>query len=46
MVLTFEWDEEKSKRNVERRGIPFEEAKTIFKALFAFSIGHPKAQLR
>ena len=30
MELTFEWDEEKNERNMQRRGISFEEAMSVF----------------
>ena len=30
MELTFEWDEDKSKQNVRKHGVTFEEAKTVF----------------
>ena len=30
MVLEFEWDEEKAKRNIEKHGIPFELAAKVF----------------
>ena len=35
MALTFEWDEEKSKRNFKKHGITFDEAKTVFNDPFA-----------
>jgi uncharacterized DUF497 family protein len=38
MTLTFEWDEEKSKRNVRKHGVTFEEAKTVFNDPFAITI--------
>jgi len=41
MALTFEWDEEKAKRNVSKHGITFEEGKTIFNDPFAVTIGDP-----
>ena len=28
--MNFEWDEEKARANLEKHGVPFEEAKTIF----------------
>jgi uncharacterized protein len=30
MSLTFEWDENKSKRNLKKHDVDFEEAKTVF----------------
>ncbi|MFH1624733.1 MAG: BrnT family toxin [Pseudomonadota bacterium] len=41
MALTFEWDEEKSKRNFRKHGVRFEEAKTVFNDPFAITIGDP-----
>ena len=41
MALTFEWDEEKSKRNVRKHGVTFEEAKTVFNDPFAITIADP-----
>ena len=45
MALTFEWDEEKSKRNVRKHGVAFEEAKTVFNDPFAITIGDPDHSL-
>jgi uncharacterized DUF497 family protein len=41
MVLTFEWDKNKSKRNLKKHGVDFEEAKTIFNDPFAITIDDP-----
>jgi len=41
MVLTFEWNENKSKRNLKKHGVDFEEAKTIFNDPFALTIDDP-----
>jgi uncharacterized DUF497 family protein len=42
MALTFEWDEEKSRSNVHKHGVPFEEAKTVFNDPFAMTIWDPE----
>jgi len=41
MALTFEWDEEKSKKNSKKHGITFEEAKTVFNDPSAITIDDP-----
>ena len=41
MALTFEWDEGKSKQNVRKHGVTFEEAKTVFNDPFAITITDP-----
>ena len=41
MALTFEWDEGKSKQNVRKHGVTFEEAKTVFNDPFAITITGP-----
>lgn len=41
MALTFEWDENKSKRNLKKHDVDFEEAKTIFNDPFAITIDDP-----
>jgi uncharacterized DUF497 family protein len=41
MPLTFEWDQRKSEKNVRKRGIAFEEAKTVFNDPFAITIDDP-----
>ncbi len=42
MVLSFEWDEEKSKRNFKKHGITFDEAKTVFNDPLAITIADPE----
>lgn len=41
MGLTFEWDEEKSRQNLKKHGVAFEEARTIFNDPFAVTIHDP-----
>jgi uncharacterized DUF497 family protein len=41
MALTFEWDEEKAKRNFKKHGITLEEARTVFNDPFAITIADP-----
>lgn len=41
MALTFEWDEDKSRRNVVKHGVTFEKAKTVFNDPFASTIDNP-----
>ena len=41
MVLNFEWDEEKSKKNFKKHGVTFEEAKTIFNDPSAITTDDP-----
>jgi uncharacterized DUF497 family protein len=41
MALTFEWDEEKSKKNSKKHGVTFEEAKTVFNDPSAITIDDP-----
>jgi len=41
MTLSFEWDEEKSKGNLRKHGVPFNEAKTVFNDPFAMTISDP-----
>jgi len=41
MPLTFEWDQNKSRKNERDHGISFEEAKTIFNDPFAITIDDP-----
>ncbi len=41
MALRFEWDENKSKLNLKKHGIDFEEGKTVFNDLFAITIDDP-----
>ncbi len=35
-MLGFEWDEDKARRNVEKHGVSFDEAKVVFDDPFAF----------
>lgn len=42
MSLTFEWDERKSKKNIRKHGVSFEEAKTVFNDPFAMTISDPE----
>ena len=42
MALTFEWDEEKSKGNLRKHGVSFDEAKTVFNDPFAMTISDPE----
>jgi uncharacterized DUF497 family protein len=39
--LTFEWDEEKAKRNLKKHGVSFEEAKMVFNDPFSITIPDP-----
>jgi uncharacterized DUF497 family protein len=41
MSLTFEWDRDKSKRNLKKHGVSFEEASTIFADPLARTIHDP-----
>lgn len=41
MKLTFEWDEEKAKRNLKKHGVSFEEAKMVFNDPFSITIPDP-----
>lgn len=43
MALTFEWDEKKARRNVNKHGVPFEEGKTVLNDPFAVTISDPDA---
>ncbi|MBC8527664.1 MAG: BrnT family toxin [Candidatus Cloacimonetes bacterium] len=42
MNLTFEWDEEKSKENLRKHKVSFEEAKTVFNDPYAITIPDPQ----
>ncbi len=42
MTLTFEWDDPKSTRNLEKHGVSFEEAKTVFNDPFSVTISDPE----
>jgi uncharacterized DUF497 family protein len=39
--LTFEWYEEKAKKNIKKHGVSFEEAKTVFNDPFSITIPDP-----
>jgi uncharacterized DUF497 family protein len=39
--LTFEWYEEKAKKNLKKHGVSFEEAKTVFNDPFSITIPDP-----
>lgn len=41
MTLTFEWDEEKAKRNLKKHGVGFEEAKAVFNDPFSITVPDP-----
>ena len=41
MSLIFEWDEEKAAFNLEKHGISFEEASTVFKDSLSLTINDP-----
>ena len=41
MTLAFEWDESKSKQNLGKHGVSFEEAKTVFNDPFSITIVDP-----
>lgn len=40
-MLTFEWDSQKAERNIEKHGVSFEEASTIFQDHLALTIDDP-----
>jgi len=40
--LTFEWNEEKAKRNLRKHKVSFEEAKTVFNDPFSITISDPQ----
>ena len=42
MALTFEWDDEKSKENIRKHGVSFDEAKTVFNDPLAMTIWDPE----
>ena len=46
MTLAFEWDEEKSRENMRKHGVSFEEAKTIFNDPFAMTISDSEHSLQ
>ncbi len=41
MGLTFEWDDEKAERNLQKHGVTFEEASTVFGDPLARTIHDP-----
>jgi uncharacterized protein len=41
MKLYIEWDEEKAKTNIEKHGVSFDEAITVFLAPFSITISDP-----
>ena len=41
MGLTFEWDDEKAGQNVERHGVSFDEATTVFGDPLSLTIADP-----
>ena len=41
MDLTFEWNEDKARRNQAKHGVSFEEGKTVFSDPFARTIADP-----
>jgi uncharacterized DUF497 family protein len=42
MSLEFEWDEDKARQNIEKHGISFEEAATIFGDPLSLTIDDPQ----
>lgn len=41
LKLTFEWDEDKAKKNFKKHGVSFEEAKMVFNDPFSITIPDP-----
>lgn len=41
MKLTFEWDEEKAKENLDKHKVSFEEAKTVYNDSFLWTFSDP-----
>jgi uncharacterized DUF497 family protein len=41
MALTFEWDKQKSVSNLEKHGVTFEEASTVFQDPLSLTISDP-----
>ena len=41
MRLRFEWDEEKAKKNLNKHGVDFDEAATVFADSFSITIHDP-----
>jgi uncharacterized DUF497 family protein len=42
MGLTFEWDSEKDRRNIEKHGVSFSEASTVLADPLTITIGDPE----
>jgi uncharacterized DUF497 family protein len=42
MELTFEWDEEKAKKNLGKHKVSFEEAKTVYNDPFLWTFPDPE----
>jgi len=40
-MLTFEWDTQKAKSNIEKHGVFFEEASTVFRNTLSLTIDDP-----
>ncbi|MCG3180575.1 MAG: hypothetical protein BIFFINMI_02937 [Phycisphaerae bacterium] len=45
MALTFEWDQEKARRNESKHGVTFDEGKTVFNDPFSITIPDPDHSL-
>ena len=45
MPLTFEWDKRKARSNLDKHGVSFEEAATIFGDRFSLTIPDPEHSL-
>ncbi|MCZ7668848.1 MAG: BrnT family toxin [Chloroflexi bacterium] len=41
-MFRFEWDEQKSKDNLKKHGVGFDEAKTVFEDIFSLTIPDPE----
>jgi len=46
MGLLFEWDEEKSRKNLRKHGVAFEEASTVFGDTLSVTIDDPQHSIR
>ena len=49
MALTFEWDSRKAESNLEKHGVPFDDALTVFAdptARLIVDAGHSRVELR
>ncbi len=46
MGLLFEWDEEKSRSNLRKHGVAFEEASTVFGDSLSVTIDDPRHSIR